>query len=139
MTAHLLDLRTEPLSVDECLDFVRRPEAGGLAVFVGTVRDHDDDRPVTELTYSAHPAALAALGKVADGVTAAHPVLALAALHRVGTLAIGDIAVIVAVSCAHRGAAFAAARQLIDDLKDTVPIWKRQVFTDGTVEWVGCP
>ncbi len=139
MTDRLLDVRDTSLSVDECLDAVRRPAAGGIAIFVGVVRDHDDDRAVVELEYAAHPGAIDALGVVADRVVAAHPaVVALAAVHRVGVLAVGDLAVVVAVSCPHRGEAFAAARDLIDTLKTQVPIWKRQVYADGAIEWVHC-
>jgi molybdopterin synthase catalytic subunit len=79
------------------------------------------------------------LRAVAEEVVAAHPVRALAAVHRVGDLAVGDLAVVVGVSCPHRGDAFAAARMLIDELKSRVPIWKHQVFDDGGDEWVGLP
>jgi molybdopterin synthase catalytic subunit len=133
----LADVRDEPLSVDEVLAAVAHPQAGGISVFVGTVRDHDEGRAVTRLAYSAHPTAVAELRSVAEKVIADYPVIALAAVHRVGELAIGDVAVAVAVSCAHRDAAFAACRQLIDDLKETVPIWKHQTFIDGAAEWVG--
>jgi len=135
----LLDLRDEPLSVDEVLRAVADPAAGGVASFVGAVRDHDQARGVTRLDYSAHPTAEQVLRRVAEEVCAAHPVLGLAAVHRTGTLAVGDLAVVAAVSCAHRGAAFDACRMLIDDLKASVPIWKHQVFTDGGDEWVGTP
>lgn len=133
----LLGIRSEPLSVDECLAAVRRPDAGGIALFIGVVRDHDHDRGVRELEYTAHPDAPLALARLAAEIESAYPVCALAAVHRVGLLEIGDLAVVVAVSCPHRGEAFEAARRLIDDLKATVPIWKRQVFVDGDVEWVG--
>lgn len=135
----LLAVRDTPLSVDEVFAAVGDDAAGGTTLFVGTVRDHDG-RPgtaVTRLTYSAHPSAEAELRRVAEKVAADFPVRALAAVHRVGELAVGDIAVIVAVSCAHRGEAFAASRRLIDDLKSQVPIWKHQVFDDGSQEWVG--
>jgi len=135
----LLDVRHRPLSVDECLQAVADPAAGGTALFVGTVREQDGGRPVTALGYSAHPRALAELQRVALAVAAAYPVCGLAAVHRVGDLVVGDLAVVVAVSCPHRGEAFAAARQLIDDLKASVPIWKAQTFTDGGSEWVGAP
>ena len=135
----LLDIRDEPLSVDEVAAAVADPAAGGTTLFVGAVRDHDSDKSVTGLDYSAHPTALQRLREVADVVAGKYDVVALAAVHRVGRLAIGDLAVVVAVSAAHRGEAFAASRALIDDLKAQVPIWKHQVFADGTEEWVGTP
>ncbi len=138
-TVRLLDIRDRVLSVDEVLAAVSDPAAGGTAVFVGVVRDEDGGRPVTELDYTAHPGALAVLGEVAEKVAADPPVLALAAVHRTGRLAVGDLAVVVAVACAHRAEAFAACRMLIDDIKTQVPIWKHQRFADGTEEWVGCP
>ncbi len=137
MTVRLLDVRDTPLSVDEVLAAVADPAAGGTALFIGTVRDHDEGRPVSQLGYSAHPSVLDALRVVADRVVATHAPIALAAVHRVGDLEIGEIAVVVAVASAHRGDAFDAARQLIDDLKHEVPIWKRQRFHDGDSEWVG--
>ncbi|HET7326018.1 MAG TPA: molybdenum cofactor biosynthesis protein MoaE [Nocardioidaceae bacterium] len=135
----LLEIKDAPLSVDEVLHAVSDPAAGGVATFVGVVRDHDDDRGVQRLDYSAHPTVTDVLRQVAVQVCATHPVLGLAAVHRVGSLAVGDLAVVAAVSCAHRGAAFDACRMLIDDLKATVPIWKHQVFADGGDEWVGTP
>ncbi len=135
----LLDVRDEPLSVDEVLATVADTGAGGTVVFVGTVRDVDGGRSVDGLGYTAHPAARDALAAVARRVVEAHPVVALAAVHRTGDLGLGDIAVVVAVSSPHRGDAFAACRQLIDDLKAEVPIWKHQRFADGTDEWVGAP
>jgi molybdopterin synthase catalytic subunit len=133
----LLDLRDTPLSVDEVLAAVADPAAGGTTVFVGTVRDHDADRPVTALGYEAHPDARERLREVAERVAADPLVIALAAVHRTGDLAVGDAAVVVAVAAAHRDAAFAASRRLIDELKADVPIWKHQRFSDGTSEWVG--
>lgn len=135
----LLAVRDTPLSVDEVFAALADDAAGGTALFVGTVRDHDGGRAaaVTALSYSAHPTAEAEMRRVAEKVAADHPVRALAAVHRVGDLAVGDLAVIVAVSCPHRAEAFTACRQLIDDLKREVPIWKNQVFEDGAQEWVG--
>lgn len=135
----LLAVRDEPLSVDEVLAAVRTPEAGAAVVFVGMVRDHDEGRDVTALDYSAHPTVEAQLREVAVEVAESHQVLALAAVHRVGSLEIGDLAVVVAVATAHRGEAFAAGKLLIDELKARVPIWKHQRFTDGSEEWVGLP
>lgn len=133
----LLALRETPLSLDEVHSAVADDAAGGTAYFVGTVRNHDGGRAVTRLGYSAHPSAEDALRRVAEKVAADFPVRALAAVHRVGELRVGEAAVIVAVSCAHRAEAFAACRRLIDDLKGEVPLWKHQSFADGTEEWVG--
>jgi molybdopterin synthase catalytic subunit len=135
----LLGIRDAPLSVDEALAAVADPAAGGVAVFVGAVRDEDEGRTVTSLDYAAHPGALAALRAVAERVAADYPACGVAAVHRVGRLAVGDLAVVVAVSCPHRAEAFEAARRLIDELKAQVPIWKRQTFADGEAAWVGAP
>jgi len=135
----LLDLRETPLDVAEVLASLDEDEAGGVTLFVGRVRDHDGGKGVTGLDYSAHPTARQKLEEVAAAVAERHPVTGVAAVHRVGTLAIGDVAVVVAASAAHRGQAFDASRDLIDTLKSEVPIWKHQRFTDGTEEWVGSP
>lgn len=133
----LLAIRETPLSVDEVFTAVGDSAAGGTTLFVGTVRNHDGGADVDALGYSCHPSAEAELRRVAEKVCADYPVRALAAVHRVGDLEVGDIAVVVAVSCPHRGEAFEASRQLIDTLKHEVPIWKHQKFSDGTEEWVG--
>ena len=133
----LAQIRGVPLSVDEVLAAVADSGAGGTAVFVGTVRDEDHRRAVTGLGYTAHPQAEDRLREVMEKVVAGHDVRAIAAVHRVGDLAIGDLAVVVAAACPHRDQAFAACRALIDDLKAEVPIWKHQVFADGGDEWVG--
>ncbi len=135
----LLAIRDSSIAVEEVLAAVEDATAGGVVSFTGLVRQMDGGREVTALEYSAHPGALAALIAVAEAVAVEVPVVALAAVHRTGLLAVGDVAVVVAASAAHRGAAFEAARRLIDDLKATVPIWKRQVFVDGADEWVGSP
>jgi molybdopterin synthase catalytic subunit len=108
----LAALREQPLSVDEAIAAVRHPSCGALVTFIGLVRDH---------------------------VASRTPGVRLAAVHRVGALEIGDLAVVVAVSAPHRGEAFGAARDLIDTLKSEVPIWKHQRFDDGSTEWVGLP
>ncbi|MGP3985188.1 molybdenum cofactor biosynthesis protein MoaE [Streptomyces sp. 3N207] len=133
----LLEIREAPLSVDEVFTAVGDDAAGGTALFVGTVRNHDSGTDVARLGYSSHPSAQAELRRVAEKVVAGHPVRALAAVHRVGDLEVGDLAVVVAVSCPHRAEAFDACRKLIDDLKHEVPIWKHQTFSDGSEEWVG--
>jgi molybdopterin synthase catalytic subunit len=135
----LVDLRGTPLDVQEVLAAVADPRAGGLDVFVGTVRDHDNEQGVVGLEYSGHPTALARLREVAETVGEKYDVVAVAALHRVGVLEIGDVAVVVATAAVHRAEAFDASRALIDELKQTVPIWKHQRFSDGTDEWVGTP
>lgn len=135
----LVDIRAEALSVEEVTAAVADAAAGGLTLFVGAVRDHDENKSVVGLEYTAHPSALDALVAVAEEVGKEYDVLAVAAVHRVGRLAIGDAAVVVATAAAHRGEAFEASRALIDRLKERVPIWKHQLFADGTDEWVGTP
>jgi len=135
----LVDLRETPLDVAEVVAALDDDASGGLTLFVGRVRDHDGGKGVTGLDYSAHPTALAKLAEVCERVAAEHRVHGVAAVHRVGTLAIGDIAVVVATTSSHRGEAFTASRALIDTLKAEVPIWKHQRFGDGTEEWVGSP
>ena len=135
----LVDLRETALDVGEVLAALGDEASGGLTLFVGRVRDHDHGLGVRGLEYSAHPTALDALRRVCDRVAEEYDVHGVAALHRVGRLEIGDIAVVVATSAAHRGEAFAASRALIDTLKDEVPIWKHQQFADGSDEWVGTP
>jgi len=135
----LIAIRESELSVDEVRAAVADPAAGGIALFAGAVRESDHDRGVTGLSYSAHPSAEDELRRVATEIAEKFPAIGVAAVHRVGDLAIGDLAVVVAVSCPHRAEAFDACRELIDVLKATVPIWKHQRFTDGTAEWVGSP
>jgi molybdopterin synthase catalytic subunit len=135
----LVALRETPLDVDEVLAALGDDESGGLTVFIGRVRNHDHGLDVLGLEYSAHPTALESLRQVCTDVATEHDVHGVAAVHRVGRLEIGDIAVIVATTAAHRGDAFAASRALIDTLKSEVPIWKHQRFADGTTEWVGTP
>ena len=136
-TIRLIALREAELSVDEVRAAVADPAAGGIALFLGAVRDHDDERGVTGLGYTAHPSAEDELRRVAGEIAAKFAVFAIAAVHRVGELAVGDLAVVVGASCAHRAEAFDACRALIDELKASVPIWKHQRFTDGSAEWVG--
>jgi molybdopterin synthase catalytic subunit len=135
-TIRLAELRDTPLSVDEVLGAVSDPAAGGVAMFIGAVRDHDHGQDVTRLGYTAHPSAATELRRVAEKVAASFSATAVAVVHRVGDLAIGDLAVVVAVSCPHRGEAFDACRALIDELKRSVPIWKHQQYAGGGSEWV---
>ena len=146
----LVDIREVPLDVAEVVDSLDDHAAGGLVLFVGKVRDHDGpavgagegpapDKPVTSLDYSAHPTALARLREVCERVAGEHDVHGVAAVHRVGHLELGDVAVVVATTASHRGEAFTASQALIDTLKSEVPIWKHQRFADGDEEWVGLP
>lgn len=125
------------LPVAEATEWVTRPDCGAVVAFVGTARDHSADRPgVRELTYEAYEQqALARLDALVAETRRRWPdVGRVALLHRVGTLAVGDAAVVVAVSAPHRGSAFDAARYAIDELKETVPIWKREAW-DGGESW----
>ena len=134
----LIAIRDTALSVDEVRNAIADPAAGGEVLFIGTVRDNDSGQGVTGLSYLAHPSAAEELRRVAEETAAKYPdAIAVAAVHRVGDLAVGDLAVVVGVSCAHRAEAFHACHALIDELKAAVPVWKHQRFTDGTDEWVG--
>ena len=135
----LCDLRETALDVAEVLAAVEDPRAGGLNLFIGVVRDHDHGESVDHLDYSAHPTAVDRMRGVADEVAREFEVLALAAVHRTGKLVVGDTAVVVAASAAHRDQAYDASRALIDRLKATIPVWKHQVFADGREEWVNSP
>jgi molybdopterin synthase catalytic subunit len=135
----LVDLRETPLDVSEVVAALDDDASGGLTLFVGRVRDHDGGRDVAGLDYSAHPSARDRMREVCERIATEYDVHGVAAVHRTGTLAIGDIAVVVATTAAHRGEAFAASKALIDTLKAEVPIWKHQRFGDGSDEWVGTP
>ena len=135
----LVELRETPLDATEVVDSLGDATSGGLTLFVGRVRDQDGGRAVDGLDYSAHPSALERMRQVCERVAEEYDVHGIAAVHRTGPLVIGDIAVIVATSSAHRDEAFRASRALIDTLKAEVPIWKHQRFADGTDEWVGTP
>ncbi|MDN5789548.1 MAG: molybdenum cofactor biosynthesis protein MoaE [Micrococcales bacterium] len=139
MTVTLSEIRDAPLSVDEVLRSVSEPRVGGVCLFVGMVRDHDKGQSVEQLDYSAHPQAAETARDLAERLAADGRSVRIAVVHRVGRLEIGDIAVVVGVSAEHRAAAFEVCRELIDEFKATVPIWKHQRFGDGRDEWVGLP
>lgn len=138
MTERVLLARVtaEPISVATSSDLVQRASAGAVVTFEGVVRDHDDGRGVTALEYEGHPSATAVIAEVAREVAVEHPAVVIAIEHRIGPLAVGDIALACAVSSAHRAEAFAACAALVDEVKARVPIWKKQEFDDGTSEWV---
>ncbi len=130
-------IRTEPLGLDELLAEVSHPGAGGIATFLGAVRDHNDGRAVTRLEYEAYGSmAEAELGRILAEIADEIPGVRAAATHRVGSLAVGEVAVACAASAPHRGEAFHACRELIDRIKARLPIWKREHGPDGPY-WVG--
>lgn len=128
----------ELISSQAAAALVDMSAAGAIVTFSGDVRDHDHGRSVAGLDYEGHPTAAEVLGEVAREVAARHDILGLAVMHRIGPLQIGDCALAAAVSSAHRGAAFAACADLVDTTKERLPVWKHQVFADGTDEWVNC-
>jgi molybdopterin synthase catalytic subunit len=128
---------TEPLDVAEHAALVDDPAAGAVVTFAGVVRDHDGGRGVRGLEYSAHPTAAEVVARVADEVaTRAVGIRAVAVSHRIGALTVGDVALACAVAADHRQAAFATCADLVDEIKRALPVWKHQVFTDGSEEWV---
>ncbi|MEO7060167.1 MAG: molybdenum cofactor biosynthesis protein MoaE [Lapillicoccus sp.] len=135
----LAEVRDAPLSIDELVEAVRDRRAGAVVTFIGYVRDHDHGDSVEVLDYECHPSAARVAGELAGRLAAEGRVLRLGVVHRVGHLRVGDIAVVAAVSAAHRAEAFEVCHTLIDAFKSTVPIWKHQTFTDGSDEWVGLP
>ncbi len=130
----------QPLDVEEFAALVAHPAAGAVVTFAGVVRDHDDGREVIELEYSGHPAAEKVVAEVAADVAGRSVgVRAIAVGHRLGHLAIGDVALACAVAADHRQEAFRACAELVEEVKRRLPVWKRQVFSDGTDEWVNSP
>ena len=129
----------DPVDVTLLEALVADPGAGAVVSFGGVVRDHDGGRAVTMIEYVGHPSAQEVLSAVAADVAGRTDVEALAVAHRLGPLQVGEPALVVAVSAAHRHEAFAAAALLVDEVKEHLPVWKRQEFPDGTDEWVACP
>jgi molybdopterin synthase catalytic subunit len=131
------EIRDTPLSVDEALASVRHPGAGGLAVFVGAVRDENAGREVTRLEYSAYTSmATREMERIVAEIEHEIAGVRVAVMHRTGSLEVGDAAVVCAASAPHRAEAFRACRELIDRIKSRVPIWKREVGPHGAA-WVG--
>lgn len=139
VTVTLAEIREAPLSVDEVLTSVSDPRAGGVCLFVGAVREHDHGDDVSHLDYSAHPQAAETARELAHRLASDGRAVRIAVVHRTGHLEVGDLAVVVGVSAEHRAEAFEVCRELIDEFKATVPIWKHQQFADGADEWVGLP
>jgi molybdopterin synthase catalytic subunit len=133
----LCRISDQEISLDEVRQTVEHPGAGGICIFHGVVRDHADGKQVSRLDYEAHESlAEKEMKRVLEGVAAEHTGVRIAAVHRVGTLGIGDVAVCVAASAAHRDDAFAACRNAIDRIKETVPLWKKEWGRDGDGRWV---
>ncbi|MDP9988469.1 molybdenum cofactor biosynthesis protein MoaE [Arthrobacter sp. FW306-05-C] len=139
-------LSPDPISVDQAIAAVESDTAGAVVSFSGVVRNHDGGKAVQRLSYSAHPTAHQVMADVVarlvaeqdpEGDAGAEQPVRIWAAHRIGMLEIGDPALVCAVSAAHRGQAFAVCSELVDRIKEQVPIWKEQFFSDGTVEWVG--
>jgi molybdopterin synthase catalytic subunit len=135
----LCEISTERLSADAHQAAVAGPASGAVVVFSGVVRDHDHGRSVVSLEYVGHPSAAEVLWACRAEILADPLVHAVAVSHRIGALQVGDAALVAAVSAGHRAEAFAACERLVDLVKKRLPIWKRQVFPDGTDEWVNCP
>jgi len=131
-----IKISSETLNLQACIEWVMLPESGGIDVFIGTVRNATKGKAVLRLEFEAYERmALAEMEKIAAQAIEKWPVQKLLIHHRTGVLAVGEVPVIIAVSAAHRDAAFEACRYVIDTLKQTVPIWKKEIFEDGEV-WV---
>lgn len=131
-----IKLLDTPLVPQDCVDFVSNDDAGGIAVFIGTVRNQTKGKKVLRLDFEAYaPMAISEMQKIAEQAADKWPVEKMAIHHRVGTLQIQEVAVVIAVATPHRKAAFEACQYAIDTLKETVPIWKKEIFEDGEI-WV---
>lgn len=139
MKVRIAEVSELPLDVAAHSAATREAAAGADVSFCGVVRDHDGGRTVVELEYTCHPSAAGILRQVADEIAADPAVLAVAVSHRIGVLGIGDVALVASVTAAHRKQAFDSCQRLVDEVKARLPIWKRQVFADGSDEWVNCP
>ena len=128
----------EPVSVPELVAAVQDRAAGAVVTFEGVVRDHDRGRAVTAIAYSAHPSADEVIVRIAREAAEQSGLRAVAVVHRIGELGVGDTALGVAVSADHRAPAFEAVRDIVEEIKKRLPVWKHQLFADGTREWSGC-
>lgn len=132
----MIAITKSPIDLREVLASVVTPATGGINVFIGTTRDHSHGREVKALEYEAYePMALKMMNEIADHAKQTWDVQKVSIVHRIGNVPIGESSIVIAVSAAHRDEAFRACRFLIDELKRVVPIWKREYFADGTVEW----
>ena len=132
----MIELTHQPLNIQRAIAYVSADDVGGIDVFIGTVRNHAHGRAVIALEFEAYEKmAVAEIAKINDHVLRNWPVVKVAVLHALGKKQVGELAVVIAVSAAHRDAAFSACRYIIDTLKQTVPIWKKEIFEDGEA-WV---
>lgn len=132
----MITLTSDPIDVSLAMKDLQSEQAGAIDLFLGVVRDNTQKRPVDRLEYEAYDRmAISEMQKIADNAHKKWPILRYTIIHRKGTLQIGEIAVLIGVATAHRSDAFDACRYIIDTIKQTVPIWKKEVFTDGE-EWV---
>jgi molybdopterin synthase catalytic subunit len=134
----LVDIVDQPLNLLLMQHLVADDRAGAVVSFSGNVRDHDHDRVVTSLTYEGHPSAAQVLAEVAREIDSRFDIVSLGVAHRIGLLQVGDAALIAVVGAVHRDEAFHACAALVDLTKERLPVWKHQVFGDGTDEWVNC-
>ena len=139
MKVRIAEVSDQPLDVGAHAAAVRDAQAGAEVSFCGVVRDHDHGRSVTRLEYSSYPNAEQVLREVAEEIAADPAVIVVAVSPRIGLLSIGDVALVASVTAAHRQRAFDSCQRLVDEAKARLPIWKRQIFDDGTDEWVNCP
>jgi len=137
-TVHLAEVTQVPIDSQALKTLVSGPTIGAVVLFSGDVRNHDHGRSVVSLTYEGHPSAQEVLSEIVRDFAAVSDVTAIAAVHRIGEIPIGVAALVVAVGSAHRGDAFIAAGALVDLIKEKLPVWKHQFFSDGTDEWVNC-
>lgn len=132
ITEEVLDVEAICRSVDD-------PSCGGIASFVGVVRDHDSGSGVVGIDYSAHPSADQILRDIAMRIGTRPGVHAVTAWHRTGYLRVGDPVMVVAVAAEHRAQAFAGVQAVVEDVKASLPVWKKQILTDGSHSWSGLP
>ena len=135
----MFEITDQPIDPRTLCDAVRDPSAGGFASFEGWVRNHHQGRDVASLEYEAYPELAVKEGtRILKQIASEHDIISARCVHRTGHLQVGELAICIAVSAAHRDAAFDACRAIIDTIKSTVPIWKKEHYTDGNAEWVKC-
>ncbi|MCC2593711.1 molybdenum cofactor biosynthesis protein MoaE [Tessaracoccus sp. OS52] len=139
VVVRLAAVSEEPIDVAAVTALVEDQQAGAVVTFAGAVRNHDGGREVSSLSYSCHPSAPEVLRQVAEEFADREGVHAIAVVHRVGGLEIGDVALLAVVAASHRHQAFSCASDLVDRVKEQVPIWKHQRYPDGTADWTGLP